>query len=64
MVSALPTVNGLAAEILLFLKKVDAKQFAGWILSGELKEARSLRWGPIEQATEGIFGRRDADDGR
>ena len=43
MVITIPTVNGLAAEILFFLKKLDAKQFAGRILSREMEERRSLR---------------------
>jgi hypothetical protein len=32
------TVNGLAPEILFFVKKIDAKEFAGRILGGERKE--------------------------
>jgi hypothetical protein len=31
-------VNGLAPEILFFVKKLDAEEFGDWILSGELKE--------------------------
>jgi hypothetical protein len=34
------TVNGLAPEIPFFVKKIDAKEFAGRILGGELKTFR------------------------
>ena len=49
-------VNGLAPEILFFLKKMDAKQFAGGILGRELKKWRSLRRGPVEHTAEEILG--------
>jgi hypothetical protein len=61
MVRALRTVNGLAVEILFFLKKMEAKQFADGILNREFKERRSLRWSPVKDpahqtpTSEGTF---------
>jgi len=49
-------VNGLAPEILFFLKKMDAKQFAGGILGRELTKWRRLRRGLVEHTAEGILG--------
>ena len=64
MVSAPQPVNGLAPEILFFLKKMDAKEFAGLILGGELKEWRGLGWGAVQDAAERVFGCRNAEDDR
>ena len=62
MVIASQPVNGLALEILFFLKELDPKEFEGRILSGELKERRSLGWSPIQDAAEGVFAGRNAED--
>ena len=64
MVSALRTVNGLAVEILFFLKKMDAKQLRGGILSRELEEGRSLRRRPIQDPPERIFRSRNPKERR
>ena len=40
VIPSLP-VNGLAPEILFFVKKMDTKEFASRILRGELKTFRS-----------------------
>ena len=60
VIPSLP-VNGLAPEILFFVKKMDAEEFGGRIGSGELKEWRSLGWSAVQDAAEGIFGRGNAD---
>jgi hypothetical protein len=39
MVSPLQTVNGLAPEILFFLKKMPAKEFAGGVCRHSLEMA-------------------------
>ena len=62
MVIAVYAVNGLAPEILFFVKKMDAKQFARGILRGELEERRGLRWSPIEHAPEPVFRRWNGED--
>jgi hypothetical protein len=45
------SVNGLAPEILFFVKKMDAKEFAGRILGGERRRSGV--------AAENAFGRGD-----
>src|SRR5436190_3067230 len=62
MVMAVYAVNGLAAEILFFMRKIDAKQFRRGILGRELEKRRSLCWSPIEHAPERIFRRWNAED--
>lgn len=64
MVSALRTVNGLAVEILFFLKKMDPKQFADGILARGFKERRSLRWSPVKDPGQRIFWRGNAENSR
>ena len=64
MLSASQPVNGLAREILFFLKKMDAKEFAGLILGGELKKWRGLGWRTIQDPAEGAFGCGNSEDER
>src|SRR5437016_11627155 len=64
MLSAPQPVNGLAPEILFFLKKTDAKEFAGRILGGEIKKWRGLGWGAVQDPAEGVFRCRNAEDER
>ena len=62
MVMPVYAVNGLAPEILFFVKKMDAKQFAGGILGGELEKRRGLRWSAVEHAPERVFRRWNGED--
>ena len=64
MVSALRTVNGLAVEILFFLKKLDAKQFADGILGRQFKERGSLRRSPVKDPGQRIFWSGNAENSR
>src|SRR3954451_17876896 len=64
MVRALRTVNGLAVEILFFLKKMDAKELAGRILGRQFKERRSLRRSPVEDPGQSSFWRGHAENRR
>ena len=63
MVRAPRSVNGLAWEILFFLKNSDPKELAGRILGSEFQERRGLGWSPVEHPAQGIFGGRDAQEG-
>jgi chemotaxis protein CheY-P-specific phosphatase CheC len=51
MVITIPTVNGLAPEILFFVKKLDAKQLADRILGGELEEPPGLALDQTERSS-------------
>jgi hypothetical protein len=64
MITAPQPVNGLAPEILFFLKEMNVKEFAGRVLARELKKGRSLGWRPVQDTAEGIFGRWNAEDNR
>src|SRR3954471_8232293 len=48
MVKPPQTVNGLAPEILFFLKEMDAKDLRGGILGRELEIGRRLCGSPVE----------------
>jgi hypothetical protein len=43
---------------------MDVKQFVDRVLSGELKERRSLGRGPVQDTAKGIFGYWNAEDER
>ena len=55
-------VNGLAPEILFFVKKMDAEEFAGRILGDELKDCRPPGWCAAQNAAERVFGGGNAED--